>query len=294
MIYDVTLFGIHFYIDPIAFTLPIGKNGWSIYWYGILMATGFLLAMIYGLYNAERFGVNKDRMIDVVMIATPCSILAARTYYVLFDGVPCRSIADFFGFSGSSGIAGIGMYGSLIGAFASGVVICKIFKIKLLDMFDLASMGFLIGQTVGRWGNFVNQEAYGSFTGSDWWGMESNRTIAEMGEGLVHPCFLYESLWCLLGVIIIHKLSKKRHFSGETFLMYCAWYGFARGFIEILRTDSLMIGNIKVSCLLAFLLFIVCTTLIIVLRKKVKPEAEYIAVFSENEEVKEVESNEID
>ena len=292
MTYDVTIFGINIEIDPIAFTLPIGENGWSIYWYGILMATGFLLAMIYGMRNAKRFGIDPNRMIDAVLIVTPCSILGARTYYVLFDGVPCTSLADFFGFSGSSGIAGIGMYGSLIGAFVSGLIVCKILKIKVLDMFDLASMGFLIGQTVGRWGNFVNQEAYGSFTGSSWWGMESNKTIAEMGEGLVHPCFLYESLWCLIGIFVIHKLSKSRRFSGETFLMYCAWYGFARGFIEILRTDSLMIGNIKVSCLLAFVLFIVCTTLVIVLRKKAKPEAEYVAVFSDNEEKEE--NNEVD
>jgi phosphatidylglycerol:prolipoprotein diacylglycerol transferase len=158
-------------------------------------------------------------------------------------------------------------------------------------MFDLAALGFLIGQGVGRWGNFVNQEAYGSLTGSSWWGMESNRTIMEMGKGLVHPCFLYESIWCILGFFIIHKLSKNRRFSGETFLMYCAWYGFARGFIEILRTDSLMIGNIKVSCLLGFLVFAVSTVLIIYFRKKTKPEPSYVAVFSENEE-KEEENNE--
>ena len=230
-------------------------------------------------------------MIDVILVAAPVAIFCARAYYVIFDGVKCESIADFFGFGKNSGFAGIAIYGAVIGAFVSGAIMCKLRKIKILDMFDLAALGFLIGQGIGRWGNFINQEAYGSFTGSEWWGMESNRTIAEMGEGLVHPCFLYESVWCLLGFLLIHFLSKKRHFSGEVFLMYCAWYGFGRGFIEILRTDSLMWGKIKVSCLLAFALCIAGITAIIVLKNKLKPEPEYVAVFSENVEAEENETD---
>ena len=121
--------------------------------------------------------------------------------------------------------------------------------------------------------------------------MESQKTIAEMGEGLVHPCFLYESLWCLIGFILIHFLSKKRAFSGEVFLMYCAWYGFGRGFIELLRTDSLMLGPIKVSCLLGFLVSVASITAIVIIRRKIKPEAEYVSVFSENMEGNEDEAN---
>ena len=285
MTYDVIIFGIHLTLKPVAFTLPIGANGWNIYWYGIIIALGFTLAIVYGMRNAERLGLNKDRMIDAVLIVTPIAIFCARTYYVLFDGVKCESISDFFGFGSSSGFAGLAIYGGVIGAFVSGAIVCKILKIKIADLFDLAALGFLIGQGIGRWGNFVNQEAYGVFTGSSWWGMQSNKTIYEMGEGLVHPCFLYESIWCLLGLLIIHKLSKKRHFSGEVFLMYCAWYGFGRGFIEILRTDSLMWGAIKVSCLVGFLACAVSITLIAVLRKRIKQESgEYAAVFSENME----------
>ncbi len=290
MTYDVTIFGIEITLKPIAFSLSIFGRQWDVYWYGIIIATGFLLAIIYGIKNAKRFNIDKDKMLDVILVAAPVAIFCARLYYVLFDGVKCESIADFFGFGNSSGVAGIAIYGAVIGAFVSGGIMCKVKKIKIADMFDLGALGFLIGQGIGRWGNFVNQEAYGSFTGSDFWGMESNRTIAEMGEGLVHPCFLYESVWCLLGLLIIHKLSKNRRFSGEVFLMYCAWYGFGRGFIEILRTDSLMIGNIKVSCLLAFLLCIASVTAIVIIRKKTKPEEEYIAVFSENTE----EENETD
>ncbi len=290
MTYNVTIFGIDITLRPVAFSIPIG-NGWDIYWYGILIALGFLLAIVYGISNAERFGIDKDRMLDVVLVATPVSIFCARLYYVLFDGEKCESLSEFIGIGSSSGLAGIAIYGAVIGAFVSGAVMCKVRKIKITNMFDLGALGFLIGQGIGRWGNFVNQEAYGDFTGSSFFGMQSEKTIAEMGEGLVHPCFLYESLWCILGFFIIHKLSKNRKFSGETFLMYCAWYGFGRGFIEILRTDSLMIGNIKVSCLLAFTLCVASVVTIVVIWNKMKPEAQYVSVFSENMENEENEVN---
>lgn len=282
--YDVTIFGITIPLDPIAFTIKLGSKSWDIYWYGIIIATGFALAILYGFKNAERLNINKDKMLDVVLVAAPVAILCARAYYIIFDGVKCESIADFFGFGSSSGFAGLAIYGGVIGAFVSGGIMCILRKVKISDMFDLAALGFLIGQGIGRWGNFVNQEAFGSLTGSSWWGMESVRTIAEVGPGMVHPCFLYESVWCAIGFILIHKLSKKRHFSGELFLSYCAWYGFGRGFIELLRTDSLMLGPIKVSCLLGFAACIASVTAIIVIRKKIKPEAEYVSVFSENME----------
>lgn len=291
MTYDVTIFGIKLTINPIAFSIPLGERHWDVYWYGILIALGFLLAIIYGVKNAKRFGIDTDRMLDVVLVVTPVSILCARAYYVIFDGEKLESIGDFFGFGDSSGFAGIAIYGAVIGAFVSGALMCKLRKVKIADMFDLAALGFLIGQCIGRWGNFVNQEAYGSFTGSSFWGMQSNKTISEMGEGLVHPCFLYESLWCFAGFLLIHYLSRKRRFSGETFLMYCAWYGFGRGFIEILRTDSLMFGNIKVSCLLGFVLCFASVALIAVIRKKTKPEEEYVSVFAENTEEENVEDN---
>ena len=145
-------------------------------------------------------------------------------------------------------------------------------------------MSFLIGQGVGRWGNFINQEAYGAFTGSSWWGMESDITVAEMGKGMVHPCFLYESIWCVAGFFLINHLSKKRRFKGETVLMYCVWYGFGRGFIELLRTDSLMLGPIKVSCLLSFLLVVVAASLLVYMRVKSAQaiaQGEYQEVFTE-------------
>ena len=251
--FHVTIFGLKLKFSQIAFTIPF--IDWDVYWYGILIATGFFLAIVYGMKNAKRFGVDPDRMTDVILVSAPISVLCARAYYVLFDGEKLESIKDFFGF-GSSGFSGIAIYGAVIGAFACGTVMCKIKKIKVLDMADLAVLGFLIGQGIGRWGNFMNQEAYGTFTGSDWWGMTSNKIAKEMGsEALVHPCFLYESLWCIAGFFLIHYLSKKRRFSGEVTLMYCVWYGFERAIIENFRTDSLMIGNsIRVSVLVSVVL----------------------------------------
>lgn len=287
MSYEVVIFGIKLTLSPVAFSIPLGSRHWDIYWYGILIAAGFLLALIYGIKNAARFNINTDRMLDVVLVATPVAILSARTYYVIFDGAPLNGIGDFFGFGDSSGFAGLAIYGGVIGAFVSGAVMCKIRKVKILDMFDIAAIGFLIGQGIGRWGNFVNQEAYGSFTGSSWWGMESTKTIAEMGEGLVHPCFLYESVWCIAGFFILNYFSKKRRFSGQISLMYFVWYGFGRGIIELLRTDSLMIGNLRVSCLLSFTICISGGVLLAVNLRRGAEKAEtgdYSAVFADNEE----------
>ncbi len=286
MSYQVEIFGLQFTINPVAFTLPIGKNGWDVYWYGIIIALGFLLAVVYALiYNEKRFGINTDKMLDVVLVTVPVAILCARAYYVIFDGVKLGGIKDFFGFGDSSGFAGIAIYGGVIGAFLCGALMCYIRKVNILDMFDLASVGFIIGQGVGRWGNFINQEAYGTFTGSDWWGMQSSRTIMEMGEGLVHPCFLYESVWCIIGFFVLNAVAKKRRFKGQVFLSYIVWYSFARFFIEMLRTDSLMIGKIRVSCLVSALIFIAAAIILVVLFKKNKQqvnEGEYETVFAAN------------
>ena len=158
-------------------------------------------------------------------------------------------------------------------------------------MLDLAALGFLIGQCIGRWGNFFNQEAYGGYTGSSWWGMGSDKIMAEMdplhGSDtilLVHPCFLYESLWCLIGFILLHILSKHRKFKGEIFLAYASFYGFGRMIIEGLRTDSLMLGSVRVSQLIAGIAFVAGgAALLAILYKKKKAQipTEYQPVFEE-------------
>lgn len=285
----VTIFGIKLTLNPIAFTIPLGKAHWDVYWYGIIIAIGFALALLYAYKNAKRFNINLDKLLDVVIITAPISILCARSYYLIFDGEKLESFSDFFGFT-SSGFSGLAIYGAIIGAFVCGSILCKVFKLKILDVLDLASIGFLIGQGIGRWGNFVNQEAFGTFTGSSWWGMESSRTISYMGsEGLVHPCFLYESIWCLIGVFVLHKISKNRKFSGQILLSYGVWYGYERAFLELVRTDSLMWGRIRISSLLSFIICIACAVLLFVIFKKQKSEnkGEYSSVFKENQETQE-------
>ena len=288
MSYNVTIFGIDLVLNPIAFTIPIG-NGWDIYWYGIIIATGFLLAVVYGYFNAKRFNIDTEKMLDVILVATPCAIIGARAYYLIFDGVKLTSFSDIFGFN-NSGFSGLAIYGAVIGALLSGFIMCKIRKVKFLDIADLAAVAFLIGQGVGRWGNFMNQEAFGGPTGSDFWGMTSENVVKEFinleydPTALAHPCFLYESVWCLVGALIIFILSKKRSFSGETSLMYCAWYGFGRAFIELLRTDSLMIGSFKVSFLLSLAISIgSMTTLVLIYKRKKKIDGEnsYKGLFEE-------------
>lgn len=297
--YNVTIFGIHLKLKPIAFTLPLG-SGWDIYWYGIIIATGFLLALIYAYKNAKRFNLELDRILDVVLVTTPVAILCARSYYLIFDGEKLESFSDFFGF-GNSGFSGLAIYGAVIGAFVCGLLMCKIRKVKILDMFDLASVGFLIGQGIGRWGNFMNQEAFGGPTGSTWWGMTSENVRADFlslgydANALAHPCFLYESIWCIIGFFVLNKFSKNRKFSGQIVLMYGVWYGFGRAIIELLRTDSLMIGRLKVSCLLSVAICITCFVLLVVFYKRSKEDVtseNYVSIMTEqSEETKENDDN---
>lgn len=280
VVYQVTLFGLELKLKPVAFTLPIGK-GWDIYWYGILISLGFLLALIYAMRRAKALDVDPDRMIDVVLVSTPVAVIGARAYYLLFDGQKMNGIGGFFNIHEG----GLAIYGGVIGAFAAAAVMCRVRKVNLLSLLDLGSLGFLIGQAVGRWGNFFNQEAYGSLTGSSWWGMTSDKIQNEYGYGLVHPCFLYESLWCILGFILLHRLSLRRKFKGEIFLAYGVWYGFGRFFIEGLRTDSLMLfgTGIRVSQVVSLLAVLVCAALLIILFRKQKDAvpAEYTPLFTD-------------
>lgn len=230
--------------------------GIPIYWYGVLIALGVMLAYFYAYFHRKQYGIDGERMFDVVFVALIGGFFGARLYYCIFAGG--YNFVTFFTDIRNGGLA---IYGGIIGALITGFAMCKIRKVKVLPMFDIASMGFLIGQCIGRWGNFVNQEAFGAAAGSDYlFGMTGTIISGQVEpEALVHPCFIYESLWCLLGFILLHFYSKKlRSFDGEMFLLYCTWYGLGRFFIEGLRTDSLYLGDtgIRVSQLVAAAAFI--------------------------------------
>lgn len=235
--------------------------GHTFYWYGAIIAVGFLLAVAYAYRRCERdFGIRQDDLTDVLLFAVPLAIVGARAYYVVFYG-NYNSFADMV----KIWEGGLAIYGGVIAAFVTIVVVCRIKHISSLAVLDLTSFGLLIGQSIGRWGNFMNREAFGYETD----------IFCRMGLTLndvtiyVHPTFLYESLWNAVGFLAMHLLSRKRErrFDGQFLLLYLAWYGLGRAWIEGLRTDSLYLGatGIRVSQLLAIVTFVLATAALIIL-----------------------------
>jgi phosphatidylglycerol:prolipoprotein diacylglycerol transferase len=217
----------------------------AITWYGLLIAVGFLLAAVYAARRSRFFGIRDDDFFDLLFVATPVALVFARLYYAVFNWGEFRGdwTRVFRIWEG-----GIAIYGAVIGAALTVLVGCRSKKISVPAMLDLMSLGFLIGQAVGRWGNFVNGEVYGQATDVPW--------RMSVNGYAVHPLFLYESLWCALGFALLHFLSKKRVFNGQIFLCYVAWYGLGRGVLEGMRDDQfiLMLFNtpLRVSQVLGF------------------------------------------
>ncbi len=226
-------------------TLSIGPI--TIHFYGLIIATGLMLAVLYGCKRCKQFGFTADDLTDGVLWVTPFAIICARAYYVIFrwsEQYAADPISALYIWEG-----GLAIYGGVLGAVLGVIVFCKIRKIKIPAVLDVVSLGFLIGQTMGRWGNFFNREAFGGMTDSFLrMGLMSRYT----GEVIyVHPTFLYESVWNLVGFVALHFLSKRRQYDGQIALGYVAWYGLGRAIIEGLRTDSLWWGPFRVSQLLA-------------------------------------------
>lgn len=269
--------GLEFNVSPTAFTV----FGMEIKWYGIIIAFGLLLAILYCFSRMKEFGLDEDRAIDVVLVGLVAAIVGARAYYIAFD--PEKTFKDFF----SIRDGGLAIYGGIIAALLVGAIIAKLRKVKLAPFFDIASLGFLIGQGIGRWGNFVNKEAFGSATTLPW-GMASGsieQNLGGFGSELVlaHPCFLYESLWCIVGFVLLHLYSKHRKFDGELFLMYAAWYGLGRAFIEGLRTDSLMLGTLRVSQIFAIACVVGATVAIIYIRSRTKRMGTAVVLYRDTD-----------
>ena len=269
-------------MKSVAFTI----FGMQITCYGLSITFGMLLAMIYGFSQMKRYGIDPDRAIDAVIGGIVGGIVGARIYYVLFHwdsfAGDWKSVFNIRG-------GGLAIYGGVIGALLVGGLVAKLRKVKLMPMLDIVAVGFLLGQGIGRWGNFTNHEAFGTNTDSIF-GMSSGKiqewivnntayagnTLYGKGINLsehypVHPCFLYESVWCLLGFFLLAYIARKhRKFDGQIFLMYVAWYGFERFFVEGLRTDSLYIGTLRVSQVLAAVSCVTAIVLLIVCYSRVK------------------------
>ncbi len=257
------------------FTISRGFEifGFKIYWYAVIIACGLLLAVLYALRHAAEFDLNSDRMMDVALVTIPFAFIGARLYYVLFSG-NLKWYAENLSRILNLRDGGLGIYGGIIVAFLVGPLVCKIRKVNILSMFDIASMGFLIGQSLGRWGNFFNQEAFGGNTNLPWAMSGDLIRSGQNGSGYiydlpVHPTFLYESLWCALGFLLLHLWFKKAYrFKGQIFCGYAVWYGTGRFFIESLRTDSLMTGSMRTSQLVAVLAVVGGLLLYLILRRR--------------------------
>ena len=218
----------------------------NIHFYGIVIALGLVLAVIYASRRSKQFGITEDDLLDGVLWVTPFAIACARVYYCIFswEHYADNPISVLYIWEG-----GLAIYGGVLGAAIGVAVFCKVKKIKLPALLDVVCLGFLIGQCLGRWGNFFNREAFGAETESFLrMGLYSTVTGATTYH---HPTFLYESLWNLAGFLALHFLSKKRQYDGQIALGYVAWYGLGRALIEGLRTDSLWLGSFRVSQLLA-------------------------------------------
>ena len=218
----------------------------TVHYYGAIIAFGLILGVMYACRRSKDFGLKEDDLIDGVLWVTPFAIICARAYYVIFrwaEEYAANPISALYIWEG-----GLAIYGGVIGAVIGILVFCKCRKIKPTVVLDVVSLSFLIGQSIGRWGNFFNREAFGAETDVLWkMGlMKANGDII-----YVHPTFLYESLWNACGLVILHFASKRRKFDGQVALGYMAWYGLGRCMIEGLRSDSLYIGPFRVSQLLA-------------------------------------------
>lgn len=284
-----------FHMDRIAFSL----FGINVNWYGLIITCGMILAVLYALWHAKHEGVKSDHIIDLALALIFCGVIGARLYYVIMEldqylvtggtfwqnlgGTLYNCIAIWNG--------GLAIYGGIIAGFLAALVVARAKRIPFPVIADIAGPAVMVGQIIGRWGNFVNVEAFGAETALPWrMGVlySFNDGVSFVSEKFVHPTFIYESLWNLVGLILITCFYKKKKFHGQMFLTYMTWYGFGRMLIEGLRADSLYVGSIRISQLVGFVTFVIGVVLMVYNLRKIKKKA-----LSEktDEEVSEVENN---
>ena len=261
--------------------LEIGS--FNIYFYGMIIALGMVLAVFYATRRSKAFGIKEDDLLDGVLWVTPFAIVCARAYYCVFswESYAANPLSVFNIREG-----GLAIYGGVLGAAVGVAVFCKIRKIRLTALLDLAALGFLIGQSMGRWGNFFNREAFGAETTSFLRMGLMNRYTGQVTY--YHPTFFYESVWNALGFLLLHQFSKKRQYDGQVALGYAAWYGLGRAIIEGLRTDSLYLGPFRVSQLLAAISCVAALSVLVYqMRKEQDPAKLYVNVVAAKEQAEE-------
>ncbi len=231
-------------MNPVAFHI----FGQPIYWYGILISFGVLLGIFLAMRNAKLFGVEQDTIIDFALLAIPLAIIGARLYYVVFEWESYQeNLVDIFNIRKG----GLAIYGGVIGGIVAGLIFTRWKKLDFWNLADICAPSLILGQAIGRWGNYVNQEAYGYVVKNQRWQWFPAAVFIEASQQWHLATFFYESLWNFIVFIFLLLYRKHRRKTGEVFLFYITLYAFGRFFIEGLRTDSLYIGNIRVSQLLS-------------------------------------------
>lgn len=231
--------------------------GISIAWYGIIIAGAMFVGSLLLMKIGKRYGYKEDDMLDLILVVLPMAIVFARLYYVAFEW-------DYYSANPKAILAfregGLAIHGGIIGGVIGGFIVCKVKKLNFGDLADMVSMPLILGQAIGRWGNFVNQEAHGGPTDLPW---------GILVDGVkVHPTFLYESIWNLLVFIFLTLTFKRRSFYGEHFIKYLMLYSVGRFFVEGLRTDSLMFGPFRIAQVFSLVAIVVGALVIAYAKKK--------------------------
>ena len=226
-------------IDPVAFRI----FGIDIRWYGILMATGILIGMLLAIREAKRQGIEENTMLDLFLVVIPSSIIGARAYYVIFNW--SYYSGDFLKMINTR-LGGMAIHGGVIGGVFAGYVFCRIKKLSFPKLVDITAPSLILGQAIGRWGNFINQEAHGGPTDLPW---------GIMVDGVrVHPTFLYESIWNVGVFALLLFMRRRKKYEGQVMVVYMGAYSLGRFWIEGLRTDSLMLGPLRMAQVISLVL----------------------------------------
>lgn len=241
-------------MDPVAFEV----FGIAVRWYGILISSGLVLGTILAIKECRRIGFNEETLIDLLIFAIPIAVIGARLYYVIFQWDEYRgNLMKIINTRGG----GLAIHGAIIGAVVTAIIFCKIKKISFWQIADITAPSIILGQAIGRWGNYINKEAYGTPTDLPW-------GILVNGQK-VHPTFLYESIWNFaVFIFLVWYRKNKSDTKGEVFLLYLILYSIARFFIEGLRIDSLMFGNIRVAQLISLCIILVSIIILVIKKKK--------------------------
>jgi len=268
-----------FSVNSVAFTI----FGMDIAWYAIIITCGMIAAVVYATLMANKIGITTEDVLDYAIWTIPIGIIGARLYYVLCELDNYHTLLDVINIREG----GLAIYGGIIGGALAVLGVSYYKKINFLAFADCVMPGVILAQAIGRWGNFMNGEAFGGVT--DIFCRMGLKNVLTGGTMMyVHPTFFYESFWNIVGFVLVNLYIKYIHkkYDGQIFIMLCGWYGFGRMFIELLRTDSLYLGNtgIRISSLLGGIIFAVCLGFIIYfeIKKPSKPLYHKVSAPSAN------------